>query len=411
MVGDVRITSADDGAAHTLLGSSDWRWPHDPTWTEAGVGLASEFGCGEDGVRCAGGWGAYEAGSLNGVLGYDEAAAGESFLKIGVGALVKGSCPGCNATDPADLYRFNRPYQLAERPDWQLVGVSKTSVSLRHSATLRGWGYRMERTVRMSAREDGQRGGELTMETVLANTGTHAFSTPFYSHNLYTIDSQPSGPPWAVHLDMAAPQRYSSAAWGSAVEEFFRLDADGTFIATSSVSEDVLMKATFLGDSNNTQSSRNGSFTMEHGDVRISSSLGGTSEGEALYSYAMYVERDIISPEPARMISVAPGDSVSWVQRTSFALESALAAEEAHAQSHKGWVARMLLCVCIVALVSPAFLKRRRQINELAARGANSLQSSLLATPQGSDEDAPYVKFPGTPILTGSSKSEAEGRA
>ena len=124
MVGDV-LLRATDGSTHTLFDSSVWRWPHDPTWTESGVGLAAEFGCGEDGDVCNEGWGA-EGLSSNGVLGYSEAGAGGSFLKLGVGALRKGSCPGCNGTDAGDLYRFNRPYRHVTAPEWRLVEANST---------------------------------------------------------------------------------------------------------------------------------------------------------------------------------------------------------------------------------------------------------------------------------------------
>ena len=82
---------------------------------ESGLGIASEWGCGDDGAHCGAGWGAYPDGASNGVLGYEEAAAGGPFLKIGVGALLKGSCtamhwaPSCKSTDPSDVYHFGSP--------------------------------------------------------------------------------------------------------------------------------------------------------------------------------------------------------------------------------------------------------------------------------------------------------------
>lgn len=36
---------------------------------------------------------------------------GQSFLKIGVGELIKGSCPMCNAA--TGEYKFNSPYLFA----------------------------------------------------------------------------------------------------------------------------------------------------------------------------------------------------------------------------------------------------------------------------------------------------------
>ena len=116
MIGNVRY------AGHVALDDNYWKesratpdTPHNPTWTESGLGIASEWGCGDDGAHCGAGWGAYPEGTSNGVLGYEEAAAGGPFLKIGVGKLLKGSCaamhwaPSCNATDPDDVYHFGSP--------------------------------------------------------------------------------------------------------------------------------------------------------------------------------------------------------------------------------------------------------------------------------------------------------------
>ena len=73
-----------------------------------------------------------------GVLGYDEAQAGDPFLKIGVGKLLKGSCKACNATDvSAGGYRFNSPYEFAEEPVWTVVKDRRPyHYVLEHEATL-----------------------------------------------------------------------------------------------------------------------------------------------------------------------------------------------------------------------------------------------------------------------------------
>ena len=92
MIGCVRLdapSNASGAVAHELFGNALWRVPHDPAWTEAGVGLASEFGCGDDGAVCWGSWSAERdaeaaaddaasapAPIANGVLGHDAAADG-----------------------------------------------------------------------------------------------------------------------------------------------------------------------------------------------------------------------------------------------------------------------------------------------------------------------------------------------
>jgi hypothetical protein len=85
---------------HVLYGTSLWRIPHNVRWPESGVGLASEFGVGDNGSFCSYRCGWNQASDItNGVLGYEQARIGQSFLKIGVGELKKGTCPDCDSTE------------------------------------------------------------------------------------------------------------------------------------------------------------------------------------------------------------------------------------------------------------------------------------------------------------------------
>ena len=90
MIGSItRKTRDADGSEHrhVLYGTNRWRVPHDPYWPESGVGLASEFGVGDDGAFCNYRCGWYGVNDVtNGVLGYREARNGESFLKVRSGS-------------------------------------------------------------------------------------------------------------------------------------------------------------------------------------------------------------------------------------------------------------------------------------------------------------------------------------
>ena len=221
-------------------------------------------------------------------------------------------------------------------------------MTLRHAASLRDWGYELERTFSLSplttdATASGGEGALLEVHTRLSNTGRAAFRSPFYSHNFYNVDGVGSGPPWAMHLGMAAPQHRIDAAWGAPLADGFRLQDDGSFVATAPLDEGTKMKASFLRGEGNLNSSRDGSFLLRYGDVRVASSLGapsvlgtsgasyhqsgsmsGPAEEEAppLYGYSLYVERDTLSPEPVRMVALQPGQSAMWSQRVAFSRDS-----------------------------------------------------------------------------------------
>jgi hypothetical protein len=179
--------------SHELYGTELWRTPHNPYWPESGVGLASEFGVGDDGANCdyKCGWNGVDD-VTNGVLGYKEAEIGRSFLKIGVGELIKGSCPECDSTG---IYRFNSPYQFAKQPLWKMSQPSDNVVILEHEAKLNQYGYRLQKTIVLND-------NVLSVTSTLTNLGVNAFRTAWYSHHFFDCDAEPIGPGYSLQMDL-----------------------------------------------------------------------------------------------------------------------------------------------------------------------------------------------------------------
>ena len=202
---------------HELFGSDMWRLPHNSHWPESGIGLAAEFGVGDDGDLCdmKCGYSAASYGITNGVLGYTHNHNDDDrdqFLKIGVGVLLKGTCPACDSTND---YKFNSPYMLAEMPVWtvqeQMQRIDDTrvvTILLDHEATTssRRYGYKIHKEIYIHPDNSS-----LIVTTQLYNIGQAAaaaedadaaFSTVWYSHNFFTCDHQPVGPGYSVDLDI-----------------------------------------------------------------------------------------------------------------------------------------------------------------------------------------------------------------
>ena len=282
---------------HTLFPSTYWRRPHDPLWPESGVGLAAEWGCGEDGARCGAGWGAYPAGASNGVLGYESAKAGEPFLKIGVGALVKGSCAGCDAQNNSDLYRFNSPYRFhGAPPEWRMVRAGG-DVVLTHEAALPlgNYAYRLTRTYRAA-------GSSVVIETVLENLGVHRITTPYYSHNFLSLDATPLGErSVALGLDVAVAN-FSDAPWAAPIGDYFRRAAAHTLRTYREVPAGAKLKAVFRQPEHG---SRGGWTASYDGGPAIAATLDGP---RPLWAYNLYCERETLSAEPIQLVDIGPGE-------------------------------------------------------------------------------------------------------
>jgi hypothetical protein len=306
---------------HSLFGADTWRRPHNGNWPESGVGLASEFGVGDDGDFCyfQCGW-ARVNDVTNGLLGYQQAKIGESFLKLGVGELVKGTCPTCDSTED---YKFNSPYLFARQPEWKIVLMGADSVSLEHSAKLHGKGYKLQKDVQLT-------NNVLSIKSTLTNLGNEAFATAWYSHNFFTCDDEPIGPGYSATFAIKGTdhqplyQEPGTWSWSTPLEQFGKVTGRLTTIALKMVrtlDPGVRIKTEFENDG-----STKGAFSLEGCNMRIESKILEVETGSVpMYAYNLYVERDTLSPEPQILIRLQPGQTTSWTQQL---LISAIEEEE-----------------------------------------------------------------------------------
>jgi hypothetical protein len=124
-------------------------------------------------------------------LGYDEARTGESFVKIGVGAVRK--------PEEAAFHQFNT-YEITNSGKWT---VHQQPDSVEFTQTLPdtlGYAYTYTKTVRLAADKP-----QLILDHRFRNTGRKTIETSVYEHNFYMLDGLPSGPevvvkfPFEVH--------------------------------------------------------------------------------------------------------------------------------------------------------------------------------------------------------------------
>jgi len=314
MIGDITF-----GKDKEVYGRGLWRTPHDPVWPESGVGLASEFGCGDNNATCKG-----KGEITNGVLGYDTAKVGEPFLKIGVGALIKGSCPECSGDENDGDYRFNSPYKFYRPPSWRfLPSPSTNEVTFVSEETLGDFGYRIQKTTRLD-------GKILTVRSILTNLGKKQFTTPWYSHHFFTGDDDPVGPGYVLDLGLSeyglrtpTPQfrQPGLGKWSEDIKEYANVTMAGDGSISMKIKkvipEGVRLKAEFLDE--NTQTLTDGSFTIHAPNgISVSESipeLRTNSRNPFIYGYNVYAERGTISPEPMLLLYLNPGETTFWTQR------------------------------------------------------------------------------------------------
>lgn len=293
MVGDIKL------GEHLLFPNDFWSQPHDPATPDAGVGMASEFGCGEGGTTCDGsdlGWGAYSGKATNGVLGFEEAQVGEPFLKIGVGKLVKNS----------DAYSPFEAQEHSEAPVWT-VDHTRSSLTMTHAAQLNSkWGYRLQRTFQTYS-------NMLIYETELENTGSEDFTTVHYSHSLLSMDHREVGPGWEVSLDTSLDD-YSEPGvgdWAVPLTDHWTHSSSNSVRATNAMGSDNI-KAVFRSSTHDAKGTYTATFNKS---LSVTNEMTGPLP---LFAFNLYIENTTLSPEPMQWISVPSGHKVRFGHKLTF---------------------------------------------------------------------------------------------
>jgi hypothetical protein len=119
-------------------------------------------------------------------IGYSEAAAGEAFIKLGVGILRKPDEP---------KYAWYTGYEIVDPGKWTVTTRSDAVEFLHEVKGASGYAYAYRKTVRLSKGKP-----ELVLEHSLKNTGKQRIETPVYAHNFFVMDDQPSGPDFLIKV-------------------------------------------------------------------------------------------------------------------------------------------------------------------------------------------------------------------
>jgi hypothetical protein len=123
-------------------------------------------------------------------VGFDDAKAGGTFLKIGVGLLRK---PDDAAYSP---YRL---YEIVDGGKWtvnQSADAVEFTQELHNTAT--GYGYIYQKKLRLVAGKP-----VMVIEHSLKNTGTHALHSNVYDHNFLVLDKQPTDAGYVITFPFA----------------------------------------------------------------------------------------------------------------------------------------------------------------------------------------------------------------
>lgn len=167
---------------HTFFG--EWFAQYDPLKNDSITGPVEEFRTDDGPIGQS-----VSDGQLvihPGAIGYNEAKAGELFLKPGVGVLRK--------VDNSP-YQFGGAYPIVETGKWT-VKVKPRSVNFRQVLNgPQGYAYVYEKTLTLDKNDS-----VMTLEHSLKNTGQKTIDTNVYDHDFIMLDGKPVGPGMVVRF-------------------------------------------------------------------------------------------------------------------------------------------------------------------------------------------------------------------
>lgn len=218
-------------------------------------------------------------------VGYDQAKTGETFLKIGVGMLVK----------PEEVkYSFATRYKNTNSGAWK---VKKKKDQVAFFQTLDDVLYKYEYTKTVQLIKDKP---EMVLSHSLKNTGKQTIETSVYNHNFFVMDNQPIGP----DFDVTFPFVLSSEA--ATESTLGRLQDNKILFEKELINNDHLFYRSLTGFSDGAKDY----------DIKIENHKTGVAvritSDQPLSKIVFWSAPKTICPEPYIKLTIKPGETVNW---------------------------------------------------------------------------------------------------
>jgi hypothetical protein len=223
---------------------------------------------------------------FNAPLGFDDASAGGTFVKIGVGVLRK--------PDTAK-YDHYRAYDIVDGAKWNVKsGATSIEFTQRVIDKASGYGYLYTKTVRLVPGQP-----QMMIEHSLKNIGVHPIDTDVYDHNFLVLDKQPTGPDFTIRVPYTIqPKRPVDTAFVSI--------HGNTISFNKQLSGDDRLGVAIGGYSDK---AKDYDFTVENTKEKASVRVTGD---RPLANLSLFSTRSVVAMEPFVHLVVAKGQQISW---------------------------------------------------------------------------------------------------
>jgi hypothetical protein len=261
------IVATAEVGGHTVFGY--WKSTHDPANHDDVPGTAEEFSHDEP-------------------LGYAAAPVGGTFVKIGVGELVKPNEP---------KYHFAHRY-VVKPAAWQ-VATGERAVEFRQELShASGYGYRYTKRVELAP-------GGFVIRRTLANTGTKPIDTDHYGHHFMTVDADPVGPNYALRFGFTP-----RAADPAGLRDVAAIRGDRLVFLKPLATGYVQTRVEGFGDR-----AADNRVSVEHAPSKLVMTI---VNDRPLLKLNVWSMKTTLCPEPFVRVQVEPGRETTWSTRYEF---------------------------------------------------------------------------------------------
>jgi hypothetical protein len=224
-------------------------------------------------------------------LGFTEAAPGDTFVKIGVGTLIR-------ADDKK--YSFTTPFEIADVGKWT-VKKKADGVEFVHQLSDKTYAYEYKKNVKLVKGKS-----DLILSHVLKNTGTRTIETSVYDHNFLMIDKETVGPGYIVKFPFPLsgnPQH---------TEDLAKIDGNSIRFVRELTNKEHVFYGEMKGFGD----------TAKDYDIRVENQKSGAgvriTSDRPIERLVFWTASTTLCPEPYIKIKVEPGESFTWTINYNF---------------------------------------------------------------------------------------------
>ena len=246
---------------HSYFGK--WFSNYDPKVHESVMGPVDEFG----------------------PLGYQEAGVDETFVKIGVGSLIKEDC---------SAYSSYHTYPISDFGNWEKHHKSN-QIAFIHTLEDPDYGYKYVKSLTLAKNLP-----RLVISHQLINNASKPIVTEVYNHNFFFIDNQPIGSDYKLRFP------YPVFGEGKGIGSLAAFNgSEINFLTTLGKTRQVYV------DSIQGHSPHSNTYQLQIENTKTGAGVQIQADGP-LSRMAFWAAYKTVCPEPYIRIKLLPGESKTW---------------------------------------------------------------------------------------------------